>query len=346
MADVTTFSSLTQQIEKRNFAPVYLLHGEEGFYIDTLVKMFEEALSPEERDFNFYSYYAAETSPDTVMDACRRYPMMSDYQVVIVRETQSGGANFLNGLKNYVANPSPTTILVISHRGAQAKGKDFMAAMKTGGGIVYESKKLTDRTIGPVIADLVKEKELNIEPKALEMLRDHIGTDLSRVHNEIEKLAVALPKGAMITPEAVEQNVGISKDYNNFELVAAVASRDFAKAMRIVAYFRRDPTNNPTMVVDTVLFNLFSNLLIVFYTPDKTDRSLMAALGFKSPYQLIDIKEAMRNYNAWQTIEIISEIRRFDAMTKGIGSRQDPYDLLDALIYRIMTARGKISLEA
>lgn len=344
MADTTTFSSLKQQIEKKTLAPVYLLHGEEGYYIDELVKMFENVLPDDMRDFNLYSLYAPEVTPDTVMDTCRRYPMMTDFQVVILKEAQAAGANFMARLSHYVAAPSPTTVLVISCRGASVKGKEIMAALKTGNGIVYESKKLTERTVGPVLLDFIKEKGLNIEPKALEMLREYVGSDLSRLYNEISKLTVTLSPGAMITPAAIEANIGISKDFNNFELIAAIARRDAAKAMKIARFFGKNPKNNPTVLISTVLFNLFSNLLIVYYTPDKSERSLMGALGFRSPYQLTDIKAAMNNYNAWQTIEIIGHIRKFDAMTKGVGSRKDPYSLLEELIYRILSARGKVEL--
>lgn len=347
MADVITFSSLSKQIkEGRNLAEVYLLHGEEGYYIDRLVELFENLLPEEDRDFNLTVLYAPETDPDTVIDACRRYPMMTDRQVVILKEAQSGGATFLNALAKYIASPTPTTVLVIACCGAEAKGKDLTAALKKSNSVVYESKRLTERTVGPVILEMLKERNLSIEPKALEMFRDYVGTDLSRLYNEIGKLTVALPSGAVITPEAIEQNIGISKDYNNFELVGAIANRNYAKAMTISRYFRSNPKNSSPFQAVSMIFNLFSNLLAAFYATDKSDRSLMAMFGFRSPYQLIDIKTAMRQYSAWQTIEIISELRRFDTNSKGVGSRMDPYDLFDNLIFRIMTAPGKIELKA
>ncbi|MDE6352494.1 MAG: DNA polymerase III subunit delta [Muribaculaceae bacterium] len=347
MADVITFSSLTKQLkDKRDLADVYLLHGEEGYYIDRLVEMFENLLPEEDRDFNLTVLYGPETDPDTVMDACRRYPMMVDRQIVILKEAQSGGATFLNAISKYIAEPSDTTIFVIAYRGAEAKGKDLTAALKKSNSIVFESKRLTDKTVGPVILEMLKENNLSIEPKALEMLRDYVGTDLSRLYNEIEKLTIALPAGAVITPEAIEQNIGISKDYNNFELINAIANRNYAKAMTISKYFRSNPKNASPFQAVPLIFNLFSNLLAAFYAKDKSDRTLMAMFGFRSPYQLIDIKNAMRNYSAWQTIEVISELRRFDTNSKGIGSRMDTYDLFDNLIFKIMTAPGKIELKA
>ena len=243
-----------------------------------------------------------------------------------------------------MVNPTATTILVIANRGAQVKGKDISTAIKTGGGVIFESKKMTAMNVEPAISSLVKEKGLNIEPKSLKMLADYVGTDLSRLYNEINKLAVILQPGAMITPEVIEKNIGISKDYNNFELVRAIATRDFVKAVTILKYFRSNPKNNPPMVTTSVLFNLFSNVLIAFYAADKSDRGMMAELGFKSPYQLKDIKDAMQRYKPWQLIEIISEIRRMDAMSKGVGSRMDAYDLLDMLVMRIFDARGQVKL--
>lgn len=344
MAEAVTFSSIKNDIASRRLAPVYLLHGEEGYYTDALVKMFEELLPPEERDFNMYTLYAPQVDADTVMDTCRRYPMMSEFQVVILKEAQSVSANYLNALKNYASAPSTTTVLVISCRGAQAKAKDLVAAMKTGGGIVFESKKLNDRSIAPVIRDFIREKGLNIEAKALAMLQDYVGSDLSRIYNEIDKLTVILGPGAMVTPESIERNIGVSKDYNNFELISAIAAHDDLKAYRIVDYFRRNPKNNPTVLVATILFNYFSNMLVAYYAPDKSDRGMMAALGFKSPYALTDIKRGMNFYKPWQVIEIISAIRRFDCNSKGIGSRKDQYDLLQELIFVILNCTGRVKV--
>lgn len=337
-----TYASLCNLISKGKLAPVYLLHGEEGYFIDRLVKLFEAIIPDGDRDFNLYTLYAPETTPAQVIDTCRRYPMMADRQVVILKEAQATGANYLNALKAYADNPADTTVFVICCRGAQAKGKDLFAAIRKCGGVIFESKKLTDRTIGPAIAEFIKEKGLTVEPKALAMLRDYVGSDLSRIYNEVNKLTITLGKGAMITPESIERNIGVSKDYNNFELIAAISQHNELKAFQIVEYFRNNPKNNPTIVTGTVLFNYFSNLLISLYTPDKSDSALCAALGFRSPFQLIDIRAGLRWYNAWHTIEIISAIRRFDTGTKGIDSRQDSYDLLHDLIFRIFHPIGRI----
>ena len=337
-----TYSELRRQLAaKTSLAPVYLLHGEEGYYIDELVKDFEALVPEEERDFNLYVLYAPESGVETVMDVCHRYPMMAERQVVIVKEAQAIRADQLNRLHSYVERPNPTTVLVISCRGAQAKGKELLAAVKKNG-VIFESKRLSERNILPVISDLIKEKKLSVDPKALSMLRDYIGVDLARLYNEIDKLALILGPRAMITPEAIERNIGISKDYNNFELIDAINSRNAAKAFAIAEYFRNNPKNNPTVMTVSSLFNQFSNLLIYHYTRDKSQSGYLDALGLKSTWALKGYETAARNYNVRQTIEIISAIREFDTRSKGIDSRQNEYDLLKDLIFHILTARGFI----
>ena len=342
-AETITFPALKKQIAARQLKPVYLLHGEEGYFIDELLKDFEALIPEEDRDFNLTILYAPESGVETVMDVCHRYPMMAEYQVVIVKEAQAIRADVLNKLHHYVEKPNPTTILVIACRGAQAKGKELLAAARKNG-IVFESKKISERSILPTIADLIKEKGLNIEPKALSMLRDYIGTDVAHLYNEIDKLSFILGKGSMVTPEAIERNIGISKDFNNFELVDAINARNANKAFTIIEYFRNNPKNNPTVMTVATLFNHFSNLLIYHYTADKTQAGYMDALGLKSPWGLRNYEAGARAYNVRQTIEIISALREFDTRSKGIGSRQNEYDLLHDLIFRILTAYGVINV--
>lgn len=346
MAEATvTFTSLRNQLRKATsqLAPVYLLHGEEGYYIDQLVNDFDALVPETDRDFNLYNLYAPEVTPAQVMDCAMRYPMMAERQVVIIHEAQAVPATWLDNLAQYVERPNPTTIMAICCRGAQAKGKDFKAALKKGGGVVFESKKLNERNVKVEIERFIQDKGLNVEPKSLQMLADYVGTDLSRLYNEVDKLTVTLPQGAMVTPEAVEANIGISKDYNNFELVAALSQRDFKRSLAIVEYFRSNPKNNPYVVTTSTLFNFFSNLLVALYTPDKGDHSLMAACGYKWAGQLTDLRNAMRHYNAWHAIEIINAIRRYDAQSKGVDSRRDPYDLMQELVLHILYPTGKIS---
>lgn len=335
-----TFESLRKQIRSASgLAPVYLIHGEEGYYIDELLKEFEALIPEEERDFNLYTLYAPDSGVETVMDVCRRYPMMAERQVVIVKEAQAVRADQLNKLYHYVEHPTETTVLVIACRGAAAKGRELLAAVKKKG-IIFESKRLSERNLLPAIFDLVKAKGLTIDPKSLEMLRDHIGTDMARLHNEIDKLALILGKGALVTPEAIERNIGVSKDYNNFELVDAIVARNAPKAFAIVEYFKANPKASPSVMTVASLFGLFSNLLVYQYTRDKTPSGYMDALGLKSQWALRRYEDASRNYTVRQTIDIISAIREFDARSKGVGSRWDEYSLLRDLVFRILTTAG------
>lgn len=338
-----TFQDVRSQVLTGNTAPVYLLHGEEGYFIDELVKEFETLVPEDLRDFNLYNVYAPETDMATVEELCRKFPMMAEKQVVILREAQAIRADQLNYLHHYATRPNPQTVLVICCRGAQAKGKDLLDAVKKNG-VTFLAKRLSDRDLLPAIASIVKEKGLNIDPKAQMMLRDFIGTDLAKLHSEIDKLALILGAGSMITPEAVERNVGISKDYNNFELVDAINTRNALKAFAIVEYFRNNPKTNPTVVTVSTLFGHFSNILIYHYTADKTQDGYMTALGYRQPWQLRKIEGGARNFNVRQTIEIISALRECDTRSKGIGSRTGEYDLLHDLVFRILTARGIIEV--
>lgn len=340
----TTYASLHNDISRRQLKPVYILHGPECYFIDRLTEEFSNLIAEEDRDFNLYSIYGSQQlDPASIIETCRRYPMMADRQVVILKEAQSMRADQLEKLTPYVQTPTDTTVLVICFRGAEPKGRTLVTAVKKVGE-VFESKRLKESAVISAIAEIAKDRRLGIEPKAQFMLCDYVGTDLAKIHSAIGKLAMILPAGATITPESIERNIGISKDYNNFELTDAIVTRNFAKAMQIVSYFKANPKPNPTVMVTASLFSHFANLLIYHFTPDKSERSLMSALGLRSPWQLKGYQSSARNYNAYQTIEIISELRRFDARSKGVGSRMNDYDMLRDLIYFIITARGNIAI--
>lgn len=346
MAETPTADSIRRALRKGDVAPVYLLHGEEGFYTDLIAKEVENLVAPDDRDFDLTMLYAPETEPAAVVEAARRYPMMSARQVVIVREVQEGNkprftsTAYLNALAAYVKNPSPTTVLCLCVRGAQAKGAEFTKALKEGGGVAFESRKLTEKMVASTVSNFIASKGLTADPKALAMLCEYVGTDLSRLYNEVDKLTVTLGPNAQVTPEAVERNIGISKEYNNFEFVGAIARHDTEKVFKILRRFASDPKNNPPQVLVVNLFNLFSNLLVAQYAPDKSERGLMQELGFRFPMQLTDVRNAMKWCGQWQTIEIISLIREFDAASKGNGSRQDAFDLLHDLCFHILNPIG------
>lgn len=338
------FGDLRRDIRQGRLKPVYLLHGEEGYFIDELLKDFEKVIPDGERDFNMFTIYGPESSPEQIAEACRRFPMMAERQVVIVKEGQALSAAEMDRLAPYVASPTASTVLVVSVRGVEAKGARFKKAVKDGGGVVFESKKLKEGSVATVIKGLVKEKKLTIEDKGLAMLQEYVGTDVARLYNEIDKLAMILGQGALVTPEAIEQNVGVSKDYNNFELQDAIVARDGGKAMRIVKYFESNPKKNSAIMSIAVLFSLFSGLACYQFCRDRSQAALMVAVGVKSPYQLRKYEQASRSYNAYQTLEIITALRRADAAAKGVGSRMNEWDILYTLIYKILNAKGEIAI--
>lgn len=338
-ATSATFEGIKKQIASGECAPLYVVHGEEAFYVDELVKAFE-AMAPEsERDFNLYQLYAPQTTPTNVIDTCMRYPFMADRQVVILKEAQVAGANFIDKLESYAAHPNPSTIFVVVGRGKALSGAKFFKALRASGGVVYESKKLYERDILPVIDTLIRQYGLSIDDKARSMLLDHVGTSLSRIHNEIGKIHTALPHGAVVTPHVIEKLIGISKDYNNFELIDAIATRNVGKAFAIAEYFRRNPKNNPTNMTVSLLFGYFAKLLMVLYGAGVSlDQKIADGLGNRVSNQEFNrIKISLQNYNGRQIIAAITACRRFDCRSKGIGSRADQFDLFEELLFQIFS---------
>lgn len=334
-----TFDTLRRDISRRQLAPIYVLHGEEGYFIDELVRMFDNVLSEEEREFNYYNLYGSSAGAQEAVSRCQGFPMMSDRLMVIVREAQNWDTKDFDIIAKYAAHAMPTTTLVIASRGKTLKSKSLFDAINKAHGVVFEAKKLKDAS--GVVEQMLRERGLNIEPKGLSMLCDFVGTDVSRLYNQVEKLAVALPAGATVTPEAIEANVGISRDYNNFELKDAVMARDQDKAIRIVEHFRTDPKNFPAIVAVATIFAAFSDLAVYQFLRDKSPSNAMGALGFKWPRQLQGIENASKKYNAWQTIDIIATLRDADRKMKGVGSRQNPYDILRGALFRIFNTSGR-----
>ncbi len=207
--------------------------------------------------------------------------------------------------------------------------------------MIFDSKKIADWNIAAYISEYIRKKGLNADQKAVEMLHDFVGTDLSRLFNEVDKLASLLPPNASITPEAIERNIGVSREYNSFELVDAIAARDPRRVFRILAYFKSNPKAVPLVMATASIFNFFTDLLVAYYTPDRSDAGLMAALGCK-PFALKRIKLGMSRYNALQIVEIIGAIRDFDVKSKGVGSRQNEHELFHQLAYHILSAPGRV----
>lgn len=336
-----TFSQIVADIRKGCIAPVYVLSGPEPYFIDKISELLQQKVVAEDaKDFDQTVIYGADCDAVRVINEARRFPMAGERQLVMLREAQAmrDAKGQLEKIAGYVASPSPSTVLVIAYKHddpLSASSPLVKAAVKSGG-VVLESPHPKEWQLDSYVLDYCKERRAAIDRQAAQLLAAYTGNDLSRLFGETEKLIIA-SDGKEITPELIERNIGISKDFNNFELIAAVSQRNFAKAMQIVLYFKSNPKQNPPMITGVVLFNFFSNLLIAKYTPDSSEQALMSALGFKSAYQLKDIKTAMPRYTAGACTRIIHAIREFDGMTKGIGSTEDSYELLRELIFKIFT---------
>ncbi len=337
-----SFETILSSLKAGKVSRIYLLQGEEGYFIDEIVKAFENLLPQDEWQLNRYVLYAPRVEIREVVDICRRFPLMSDYQVVILKEAQSARADQLDKLQKYIADPSPTTVLVIASRGADLKGKLASAIAKCDDAVIFQSKKIDSSVLPSAIKDFINKRGLNVQPKALEMLAEYVGADLSRMYNELGKLIGVLGQGAMVTPEAIERHIGYSKSFNIFELLDALAARDAARVYRIADYFAANPKAVPLKMALGNIFDLYSNLLVTYFVKDKSERGLMAALGLKWPSLLKRINLARSKYNAFQVIEIIRAIRLFDVQSKGIGSRRNEHELFRELMFHILTAPGQL----
>ena len=340
-----TFTSLSKEIKGGKFRNIYVLQGEEPYYIDRLQQLIiDTALTEDQRDFNLSLYYGNTANVREVISACQQYPAFSERKVVVVREAQliakqPGHKNDLDLFASYAEKPMPTTVLVICHKGGALKSKPFSTSLKeANSGVVFDSNKVKEgRDLENLIVSYANSLSCNIDNKATSMLADHIGTDIARLFSELDKLAM-LAEDGNITPLLIEKNIGISKDFNNFELEEALSKRDAVKAFRIVDYFERNPKNNPSVISVAMLFSFFSNVLLAATARDKSPDSIMALVGTRSQWRARKFLDATRMYNTRSLVNIIGYLRECDTRSKGIGSRQDQYALLKELIYKILHA--------
>lgn len=334
----STYEGICQDIRSKKFAPVYVLMGDEPFFIDQITDLLlENVLDESERDFNQVMLYGADIDAVTIINAARRFPMMSKYQLIVVREAQL--VRDIEVLASYVKKPLMSTVLVLNYKYKTLDRRKSLATATDKVGVLFESKKIPDYKMPAFITSLMQQRSIGIDGKAAQMLADFLGNNLSRLSKELDKLALLLPENGVkrITPELVEQNVGISKEYNNFELLKAIATKDVLKANRIAQYFEKNPKNNPIQATLPVLFNYFSNLLICYYAKDRSENGLMAALGLRGAFQVKDYVLGMRNYPAMKVFNIIHDIRITDARSKGVdNSSASDAELLKELLYKIL----------
>lgn len=312
--------------------------GEEAYYIDKISDFIEDNLLDEaEKGFNQMVLYGRDVTIDDIVSNAKRYPMMAERQVVIVKEAQDLSRT-IEKLASYAENPQPTTVLVINYKYKKIdKRKALYKAINKNGSVVFESKKLYDNQVPDWIRRVLKGQGYDISPKAAQMLVEFLGTDLSKVNNELDKLKIVLPKGTQITPDHIEENIGISKDFNNFELRKAVGERNIVKAHQIAKYFADNPKDNPMVVTVALLFNFFSQLLHLHGMTDKNPRSVASALRV-NPYFVNEYLTAARNYPMKKVSAVVALLREFDVKSKGVGANAVPQgDLLKELLVRIMS---------
>lgn len=331
---MTEVIKIVNDIKSKNFKPIYFLCGEETYYIDRISDLIEDSvLSEDEKSFNQVVLYGRDTTVEEVVSTAKRFPMMSDYQVVVVKEAQNLVKTFEN-FKSYVLNPQPTTILVFAYRAKPDGRKGIFKNLKDKH-VYFESKKLYDNQVPDWIVKVLKGQNYGIEPKAAAMLAEFLGTDLAKINNELEKLKIIFPVGHVFTPKNIEENIGFSKDYNVFELKDALGARNQEKAYNIIHHFALNPKDNPIVVITGQMFSFFSQLLQYHGLKDKSKFNVAKVLGV-NPYFVDDYVKAAQNFPMRKVSQIIEVIRDIDVKSKGVGAgsmREE--DLLKEMVYKI-----------
>ncbi len=331
-----TYSEIIKSLKSKDYRPVYFLYGEEAYYIDEIAQFIEKkVLSEGERSFNQTVLYGNDTDHRTLTDIASRDPIMAPYQVLILKDAQE--MKTLKELLPYIQNPVPTTILVICHKYKKFDARTKFAKAIKAKALMFHSKKLYDNQVPDWIVSYLKSKKLQIEASARELVAEYLGTDLSKIVNELDKLAINLPPGTNVTEQHIQDNIGISKDYNVFELQKALGQRDVLKANRIVNYFIANPRKNPLVVIVGALYNFFSKVYVTHSLRNVPDRELATALKLRSDYFLRDYKLAARNYRLPQTEKVLHILREYDLRSKGVNNDGTPESaLLKEMIFRIL----------
>lgn len=328
--------AIVADIKNGNPKPLYFLMGEEPYYIDKISQYIaEHVLREEERSFNQMVVYGKETGMEEVLSSAKRYPMMAEHQVLIVREAQHWSRT-IEDLLPYAENPQPTTVLVLcyKYKTLDKRKKLFKAIQRTG--LVFESKKLYENQVGDWIRGVLAGKNYKVTPKSCQMLVEYLGTDLGKIGNELDKLALMVPPGTEIGPEHIEEHIGISKDFNNFELTKALGAKDVEKAARIMDYFAQNPKDNPFVLTVSLLNSFFTKLLLYHGLNDHSKTNVAQALGI-SPYFVNEYAVAARNYPMKRVSAVLSGLRRLDLKDKGVGANNMAHsELLKELLVELV----------
>lgn len=333
MSDVT---KIVSDIKNGNIKPIYFLMGEEPYYIDKISEYIENnVLSEEEKGFNQMVLYGRDVTIEEIVDNAKRFPMMADRQVVIIKEAQDLSRN-IEKLVSYVKNVQPSTVLVFCYKYKKIDKRKALYKAIQKVGLVYESNKLYENQVIEWIRRVLSGKKYTIDSKSTLMLVEFLGTDLSKISNELDKLMVVLPEGSQITPKAIEENIGISKDYNNFELRKAVGEKDVLKVNRIINHFAQNQKANPMVMTISLLNSFFTQLLIFHSLNDKSKNSIAKALGV-NPFFASDYTTAGKNYPMRKVSQVIGLLREADVKSKGVGANALPAgDILKELMFKII----------
>lgn len=329
-----TYEHILANIKSKKYSPVYFLAGEETYYIDLLSDCIENSVLDEaEKGFNQSVLYGRDVEIGALISAAKQFPMMSDHTVIIVKEAQD--LKKIEELKQYVDQPLASTILVLCYRGKKIDKRKGLYKSLQKNGVYFESSKLYENKIPEWIKSYLSKKDYIIGNKASAMLTEFLGTDLTKIAGELNKLAILAPKGTEISAKLIEENIGISKDYNNFELQSALMKKDVLKANRIIKYFESNPKNNPIVVTLSVLYNLFSKVLIYHSLKDKNPQSVARSLGV-NPYFVKDYQQAAQMYNLKNAVGVLALLRVTDMKSKGYSNPSISHsDLLKELVYKI-----------
>jgi len=330
-------NSILADIKKGNLKPIYFLMGEEAYFIDKISDYIEKnVLSEDEKGFNQMVLYGRDVAVEEIISNAKRFPMMAEKQVIIVKEAQDLSRT-IEKLISYVENPQPTTVLVINYKYKKLDARKKLAkTIKKKGFVLFESKKMYENQIGDFIRKNLSSKDYKIEPKAVMMLVEFLGTDLSKINNELNKLMIVLSNETVISPQDIETNIGISKDYNNFELRKAISKKQIVKANKIINYFKENERANPLVVTISLLNDLFTKLLLLHGLSDKSQNNVARKLGV-NPFFVTEYFDASKNYPMRKVSQIISMLHEADMKSKGVGaSLYAKDDILKELLFKIM----------
>ncbi len=325
---------IISDIKKGNIKPIYFLMGDEPYFIDVISNYIEDnVLKKEEKDFNLQKIFANDNvSIEDVISYSKRYPLMAERQVVILKEAQNLSKN-IEKLISYAESPQPTTVLVLNYKYKKLdrRKKLYKAIAKTG--LIFDSKKIYDNQVPSWIKGFLNRKGYDVEPKAASMLVEFLGTNLSKISNELDKLTIILPKNSTINDKHIEKNIGISKDYNNFELTKAIGKKDVVKANRIINHFADNPKNNPIVMTISILNNFFTQILLLHSLKNKN--SATSTLGI-NPYFVNEYLLATKNFPLRKVTQVIGLLREADIKSKGVGANQTDRDVLKELLFKIL----------